>query len=196
MKRIVGRVSAGRSVLAQPFGNERGKEVVKIMRTGPRGVSEQFRDSTEYKGNQALAWARTKPFGNRPAPRKTMVGRGVYRASWLGRAGSIERITDKSVEIGVDRGLNPQVAIHQSSRSSTTIRPKARTANGDFKMRFALGLKFGVWISKKRLALGLKVARRRVSVSSAVRKEVGKLLRKAAGKAFKAPRLSTAKVAR
>lgn len=195
MRNIVRRVSAGKAPLVAPFSGGRGVEAVKIMRTGTKGVYRQFVDQTEYKGTTSTPWARTQDFGTRKAPRKTMLGTGLYRAAFLGGAGSIERIEPKSVEIGVDSGLFPQVKIHQSRRPYTIVKPKARTRGGkDFKMRFFLGLTYGVWMSRERIAKGMKIPRRRVSVSSDVRKAVAAMLRKEVGKGFKIPRLSTAAV--
>lgn len=195
MKRIVARVGAGRAVLAKPFDQGRGLQVAKIMRTGPKGVYRQFVDQTEYRGTSAIPWVRTKPFGNRPAPRKTLLGTGLYRSAWLGGAGGTEKITASSVEIGVDRGLFPQVRIHQSRNASTTIKPKARTKGGkDFKMRFFLGLTYGVWMSRARIAKGIKVPRRRVSVASETRKAAVLFLRREVGAKVRLPRLTTAAI--
>jgi hypothetical protein len=178
MKRLVQRVQAGASVLGKPFAETRGVEAARIMRFGPKGVQRQFVDTTEYRLNQSIPWAKTKPFGSRKAG-KTMLGSGGYKSAFLGGAGAITRITPTSVEIGVSKGLYPQVAIHQGRRSSVTVKPKARTRGGkDWKMRFFLGLTYGVWISKKRLERGLKIPRRRVSVSSDVRRAVGKMVGK------------------
>ena len=170
MRNLVKRVGAGKPVVSDPFADGRGREAVKIMRTGPKGVYRQFVDQTEYRLNTATPWARTKNFGNRKAPRKTMLGSGTYRSSWMGGAGAIEQITKTSVEIGVDAGLNPQVRIHQSRKASTKIKPTVR-------MRWFLGLTYGVWLSKATMRKGITIARRRVSVSSDVRKAVGKMLR-------------------
>lgn len=191
MKRLVQRVNVGASVLGKPFAETRGLQAAKILRVGTRGVYRQFVDQTEYKLNQAIPWARTKPFGTRKAG-KTMLGSGLYRGAWLGAAGAITRITPASVEVGVSRSLFPQVAIHQGKRSVVTIKPKARTKGGkDWKMRFFLGLTYGVWMSKARLARGLKVPRRRVSVSSDVRKAVGKMISKETGGKIRGLRLTT-----
>jgi len=193
MRNIVSRSAQAKAVLSEPFLGGRGQEAAKIMRTGTKGVAQQFRDSTEYRGAQAIPWAPSHAFGTKPAPKKTMVGTGLYRAAFLGGAGSITKISKDAVEIGVDRDLFPQVAIHQGRSASRTIRPKKRTASGGFAMRFFLGLTYGVWFSDKRLARGLKIARRRVSVSSDVRKSVAKVIKAAVGKGFRAPKLSTSR---
>ncbi len=187
MRRIVSRVNASRPVLLQPFGQARGLQAAKIMRAGPKGVMRQFVDQTEYRAQASIPWARTKPFGNRKAPRKTMLGRGLYRAAWMGGAGATERITPSSVQIGVDRGLFPQVRIHQSRNASTKIKATQ-------KMRYFLGLNYGVWLKKSTMKRGLIVPRRRVSVASDTRKAVAKMLVQEFGSKFRAPRLTTAAI--
>ena len=185
------KVQAGAAVVAQPFGEARGAAAAKIMREGTKGVRAQFVDQTEYRLNTASPWARTKPFGTRKAG-KTMLGSGAYKSAFLGGAGAITRVTPVSVEIGVDKVLFPQVAIHQGKRPSVTVKPKARTKGGkDWKMRFFLGLTYGVWMSRKRIEQGFKIPRRRVSVSSAVRKEVLKMIRSEFGGAVRGLKLTT-----
>ena len=165
---------AGKSVLKAPLLESRGTQAVRILRTGPGGIKDQFAAQAEFRGGSVIPWARTKPFGTKPAPRSTMQGKGDYKRSWLGGPGSIERVHANSVEIGVDKGLHPQVAIHQGSRTSVTVKPRQKTKNGkDWKMRFFLGMTYGVWLTKARIEQGLKIPRRRLSVSNRVRKAVG-----------------------
>ena len=154
-----------------------GKATAKILRTGTKGISHQFRDQTEYRGAQSIPWERTKPFGTKKAPRKTMLGTKRYRTAWLGGAGSIETIDANTVTIGVDRGAFPQVAVHQSAKPFTLIRPKRKTKSGHWAMQFFLGLTYGVWLTNARLEKGLKVPRRRLSVSDDVKKEVAAMFR-------------------
>lgn len=188
---LVRRYQAGGAVVSKPFGENRGQQAAKIMRTGTKGVHRQFVDQTEYRLNTASPWARTKPFGSRKAG-KTMLGSGAYRAAFLGGAGSITRVTPVSVEIGVQKSTFPQVAIHQGDRASVTVKPKRRTKGGkDWKMRFFLGLTYGVWMSRKRIEQGFKIPRRRVSVSSDVRKEVQAMLKRETGSAMRGVKLTT-----
>ena len=51
-----------------------------------------------------------------------MLGSGLYRAAWLGAAGGLQMVTATSVNVGVSRGLFPQVAIHQGSRCRVGLR--------------------------------------------------------------------------
>lgn len=173
--------------------DSRGKQAVRLLRTGTRGISDQFKDQTEYRGAQAIPWERTKDFGTRKAPRKTMQATGDYRAAWLGGTGSVENISQNAIEIGVDRGDFPRVAIHQGSAPSVKVFPKKRAKGGkDWAMRFFLGLTYGVWLTKARLEKGLKIPRRRLSVSSDVRKAVALMVkvetRKAMGVGVQGPR--------
>lgn len=191
MRALAGRVQGASRVVSQPFAEARGQQAAKIMRTGTRGVRAQFVDQTEYRLNTSSPWARTKPFGSRKAG-KTMLGSGGYKSAFLGGAGSVTRVTPVSVEIGVDAGLFPQVKIHQGSRPSVTVKPKRRTKGGkDWKMRFFLGLTYGVWMSKKRIEQGFKIPRRRVSVSSAVRKEVLQMLKRETNASIRGLKLTT-----
>jgi hypothetical protein len=107
-----------------------------------------------------------------------MQASGGYRTAWLGGAGGVENITANAIEIGVDRGDFPRVAIHQGSASFVKVFPKKRTKGGkDWAMRFFLGLTYGVWLTKKRLEMGLKIPRRRLSVSSDVRKAIAGMVK-------------------
>lgn len=181
LKRRMQRLSGAQAVLAHPFADGRGARTAKIMRTGPKGVYRQFVDQTEYRGESSIPWAKTKKFGKRKAPRKTMLRSGTYRASWLGGAGAIERISDKSVELGVDSGLHKQVKIHQGSRESVIVRADAsnRSKGGRLKMFWALYFISGLMFSEKRLLQkGFTIHRRRVSVSSAIRSQVTKMLKR------------------
>ena len=58
-------------------------------------------------------------------------------------------------------------------------------------MRWFLGLTYGVWLSKATMRKGITIARRRVSVSSDVRKAVGKMLREQFRGKMRVGRLTT-----
>lgn len=170
------RFRAGQSVLKAPLLESRGAQAVKLLRFSQGGIRDQFTAQAEMRGSSVIPWERTKPFGTKKAPRSTMQGKGDYRRSWLGGPGSLEQISANMVKIGVDRGLHPQVAIHQGSRTSVTVKPRQKTKNGDWKMRFFLGLTYGVWLSKARIERGLKIARRRLSISTPVRKAIARMV--------------------
>ena len=191
MRALVGKVQGASRVVSQPFAEARGAQAAKIMRKGEKGIYRQFVDQTEYRGTSSIPWARTKPFGSRKAG-KTMLGSGEYRAAFMGGRGAVTRITPLSLEVSVDPNVFPQVKIHQGSRPSVTVKPKRRTKGGkDWKMRFFLGLTYGVWMSKKRIEQGFKIPRRRVSVSSAVRKEVLQMLKRETNASIRGLKLTT-----
>ena len=177
-KKIASRLRGGKKILERPLLDSRGKQAVKLLRFGTRGISDQFKDQTEYRGTGSTPWDKTQDFGTRKAPRKTMQASGTYRAAWLGGTGGVENISANAIEIGVDRGKFKQVAIHQGSAPFVKVYPKKRTKGGkDWAMRFFLGLTYGVWLTKKRLEMGLKIPRRRLSVSSDVRKAVAGMVK-------------------
>lgn len=200
-RKIIKRLRNGRHVVESPLAETRGQQAAKLLRFTARGISDQFKDQTEYRGNSAIAWQKKHAFGTKSARGKTMLGEGDYRKSWLGRGpGSIESITDNVLTVGVDRGVHPQVAIHQGSASSVTVKPKTHIKAGtitvhrvtkggrkytqtrkkdatDWTMRFFLGLTYGVWLTKARLEKGLVIARRRLSVSTEVRKAIANMVK-------------------
>ena len=167
--------------LAKPLNSTRGAEAIRILRFGTRGIRSQFADQTEYREKSAIPWARTKPFGNKPAPKKTMHGSGGYRAAFLGGGGSIQKITANSVEVGVDPVAFPMVKIHQGRYASRRVKPKETVKKmgpnyGQWTMRWFLGLTYGVWIKNSKLTKGVLIPRRRVSLASATRKEISTYL--------------------
>ena len=177
-KKIASRLRGGKKILERPLLDSRGKQAVKLLRFGTRGISDQFKDQTEYRGTGSTPWDKTQDFGTRKAPRKTMQASGGYRVAWLGGTGGVENISANAIEIGVDRGQFKQVAIHQGSAPFVKVYPKKRAKGGkDWAMRFFLGLTYGVWLTKKRLEMGLKIPRRRLSVSSDVRKAVAGMVK-------------------
>ena len=109
-----------------------------------------------------------------------MHGSGAYRSAFLGGAGAVQRITANSIEVGVNSGRFPQVKVHQGAYATRRIKPKAKVSSGpnkgQWKMRFYLGLTYGVWMKNATLTKGLKLPRRRVSVASATRKEISRFL--------------------
>lgn len=96
--------------------------VGKAVRQGPRGVSDQFRSGIGYfANNTAKRWAKTKAFGNVPAPTRTLIRSGAYRDAWMGRgAGAVERYASGRFEFGVDPTVFPQVDVFQA-QSPTRI---------------------------------------------------------------------------
>jgi len=161
-----------------PFGGPSGPAVVAVLRHGPGSVAAQFAaEATLLSGGGAAAWPRTKPFGNRPPPAKTLQRSGSYRAAWLGQgAGAVTRITPTRVSIGVDPRVMPRVLLFQARRA-VRVYAKRRTAGGDFAMRVKLGLTYGVWISNRRLLQGILIPPRRLSVNPVMRRRAAAILR-------------------
>lgn len=60
-----------------------------------------------------------------------------------------------------------------------TVKPKKRssTRKNDWAMRFYLGMVHGVWLSVARIKRGLKIRRRRLSVSADVKKAIALMIR-------------------
>lgn len=117
--------------------------VLKAMREGPRGISDQFRSGIGYfANNTAKRWEKTKAFGNRPAPTsRTLIRSGAYRDAWMGRGpGAVEGYAQGRFQMGVDRSLFPQVDVFQNS-GSTKIRVTDR-------MRRFLAWAFEVYLKK------------------------------------------------
>lgn len=193
---MIRRVGEAKVALFRPFADQRGKSAVQILRFGPRGIREQFTDETEYRNRSAYPWLDSEAFGRTPAPISTLNRTGRYKSAWLGGPGGKTETTDASLTIGVDRGAFPQVAIHQGRRSSVTVKPKKRSSTrpNDWAMRFYLGMVHGVWLSIKRIKRGLKIRRRRLSVSSDVKKAIALMLRDTTKGKIRKLRLTTQRI--
>lgn len=77
-------------------------------------------------------WERTKAFGNRPPPAKTLHRRGALRRAWLGRgAGAIEVYGQRSVTVGVAGSIIPYAAVHRGGPG----RVRAADARRPFRIR-------------------------------------------------------------
>ncbi len=146
-----------------------GPAVVAAMREGDGSVADQFdREAEMTLSGQTIRWRRTKPFGRRPPPAKTLQSSGSYRAAWLGRgAGAVTRIEPFRFVIGADPQVFPQVRVFQRDRP-TVVRARRRTVTGKLAMQLYLGFTYGVWISERKLLAGLVNHPRRVAVSGAM----------------------------
>jgi hypothetical protein len=120
-----------------------GSELVGAMRRGPGSVDSQFQKQGTLGRNFAFTpWPKTKPFGPKAKfQARTLKRTGRYLAAWRGEgSGSVQRITPRTVEIGVDSTQFPQTQVFQK-RTPTGIKVTR-------KMRFFLGLVKGVWLKK------------------------------------------------
>lgn len=155
-----------RSRLERPLAGGGGAAVAAVMRKGRGSVDAQFKAEAEFLfGGGRASWKRTKRFGNRPAPRKTLQRTGALKRAWTGEgAGSLTITRSHRVRIGVDTARFPQAAVFQRL-SSTLVRPRQMGKGGRTKMHWFLGLTYGVWISDSRLRQGLEIRPRRVSIN-------------------------------
>ncbi len=167
-----------RKRMKAPMKGGGGLVVAHIMRQGPGSVDDQFKQSSEFTDTGAqIPWKKTQPFGNRPAPAKTLIRTGRLRAAWTGRgAGALTRITAKRVMIGPDPKRFPQAGMFQRI-GWTIIRPKKMGKGGRTKMHWFLGMTYGVWISEARLKRGLRIEGRRVGVNPKMMKRASVALR-------------------
>lgn len=156
-----------------------GEFVHKTMRFGEGSISAQFAAEAEFtEGGGRNAWPKTKPFGNRAAPAKTLQRSGHLMNAWLGQAaGAISESTPNSFYVGVDTALYPPAGVFQSL-TPTVVRPKKPAKGGKgTAMHYFLGLTFGVWISEARLRAGLVIPPRRVAAGPVMQQRVANLLK-------------------
>jgi hypothetical protein len=164
-------------VLPSPFDDPRiVADAAEAMRFGSRSVDEQLDAGVEMSGNSSFPWERTKPFGSRHAPRRTLQRDGVLREAWLGGgAGADEGGDGSSVFVGVDTGAVPYAGVFQRD-SPVHWRAKSRGAGGRLKAQTYLGLEYGVWISEERLLEGWDIPPRRLGVSDDMAERVGDVI--------------------
>lgn len=112
-------------------------------------ISEEFStQSWNSPGGGRRTWARTQPFGTRPAPSRTLDATGALRAAWAGRgAGRIESITADRAEFGVAGSVFPGAATLRggagdSINTSPVLIPVTR------RRRAFMRHTFGVFVAK------------------------------------------------
>lgn len=153
--------------------------VCRTMRFGPGSITDQFNREAEGTQFGYIQWPRTKPFGNRPAPAKTLQRTGSLLRAWQGTGpGSLpdNNIGGNTFVVGVDTTMFPGAGVFQGY-APAIVRPKkqAKTRKGS-AMRYYLGKAFGVWISEARLQSGLVIPNRRVNASPEMRARVADIL--------------------
>lgn len=157
-----------------------GQAVAFVMRQGEGSVENQFRRTVYLnKRGGRQPWKKTQPFGRQPAPPRTLHRTGKLEAAWTGRGrGSITVLQRRSVKIGVDTRLFPQASRFQSI-GATLTRPDPSRAliRGRSPMAWFLGMQLGVWISERRLQMGLRVQPRRVGVNPVMLRRAGAVFR-------------------
>lgn len=146
-----------RARMQAPLPGAVTEQLATGMRRGGAGsVEDQYRRQAEMSQDASFPWKRTRAFGSRRAPSRTLHDTGALEAAWTGRgAGSVTRHLPHGVEIGVDSRLFPQAIVFQRRR--VTVIPVTA------KSRMYLGLTFGVWLRKS--TRQLHVEPRRVGVN-------------------------------
>lgn len=162
----------------RPFASGGYLVAAHVMRNGSGSVSEQFRTTTYHtRGGARVSWKKTKAFGRLPAPKRTLHRTGSLEAAWTARgSGSFTAHTGTKVVIGVDSRRFPQ-ADRLQSISATLTRPRKKGAQGRSRMHWFLGMRFGVWISDRRLNMGLRVDPRRLGINPEMMKRVSVAMR-------------------
>ncbi len=146
----------------------------RAMRQGGGSVAEQRRrQETQTASGARIPWERSKPFGDQPAPARTLHRSGSLDAQWAGIGpGAITRATSTKIEIGVS-GYG---ALFQ--RQAAWLVKAKRLARGSNRlaMQLYLGMVRGAWISEAKLRQGLRNVPRRVSVSRRMLVRIGNAL--------------------
>lgn len=132
------------------------------------------------------AWRPVTPFGRRlgegesmgagKGDKKPMIDSGAYFQALMGRgAGSVVRVTQKTLTVGVDGGTFPYAKYIRGGTGARVrvtdwiIRPRKKVASRgrgrrswvrQFAMWWYLGLTFGVWLREATLRRGLRLPTR------------------------------------
>jgi hypothetical protein len=163
---LTDRFATARAVLEKPFAGSTGIAAIAAMRRGGAGsFAQQFAVESEWGMSGQKSWPKTKDFGTRKAPPKTLGG-GPLQAAWLGGAGSLETVEQggRAIAVGVSGSALPYAGVFQRT-GPTIIRAKRKTKSGQYAMRIFLGLTFGVWITNDKAELGMVVMPRRLGVN-------------------------------
>lgn len=95
------------------------------------------------------SWERTKVFGTRPAPTRTLDATGALRAAWAGRgAGAIFRVSGDRAEFGVAGSVFPGASTLRGGAGDQISTAPIRIVVTNARRSF-LRHRFGVYIKKK-----------------------------------------------
>lgn len=143
--------------ISAPFAGSRGDRVLAATR---KAIAEEFSRGAERTDAGFKKWPKSHDFGTRKAAITPLGGgSGRYARAWAGGTGGSVRV-NASKEIILSVRL-PGAAMHRGDLGDVvTIKPKREGDAGRTPMFWALGLGFGVWIPRSRLAQGLKVPAR------------------------------------
>jgi hypothetical protein len=165
--------------MKSPFLGDGGTAAAKAMRRGPGSIEAQFKAQAEFpRRGGRVPWKRTKAFGNRRPPAKTLQRTGALMRAWTDQGpGALTIKGRRKIAVGVDSARFPQAVVFQRQRD-TLIRAKTIGAQGRYAMHWYLGMHLGVWISQRRLRAGLRIVPRRVSVNPDMMENVGNAVAK------------------
>jgi len=148
-------------ILRAPMGEGRGAGMISALRAS---VAREFAQVGWSRPEGGVdRWKETLPFGNRPEKVPLGGSGGTLARAWAGGTGGFTYTEPTRAGIGVSL---PYAAMHRGGRGTeaggkvTIIRPKKYSKGGLPAMFWYLGLKFGAWISPKKLERGLEVPSR------------------------------------
>lgn len=155
----------------------RHDQLIETMRRGAGSVGAQLQAQAWHSPSGAIVpWVKTKPFGTRPQPLRTLLSTGRYRTALdSGGSGAVEVREPLRFGIGLDPSEFPQWPVFQKRDGPTVIRAKSshRTRSGRLAMQVFLGLAFKVWLSERKLLVeGLVVHPRRVDINPVMKRRV------------------------
>lgn len=155
-------------------------EAIAAMRRGEGSVAAQLQAQATFTESGAVVpFPRTRPFGTRPQPLRTLLASGRYRMALdTGGEGAVEINEPLRVGLGLDPGRFPQWPVFQAY-GPTVIRAKRgnRARNGRLMMQVVLGLLYGVWISEQKLLEGLVIQPRPVRTNPLMKRRVAEIYR-------------------
>jgi len=121
-----------------------GVAVMDQMQLRSNGsIDVQFRTETTISGTGNITWPKTKPFGNKPAPAKTLQRTGALYRAWTGKSNNtIRRKSKGKVEVGAGGNVALRARIFQSGRRGGGGPVKQKVTA---KQQAFLSGRFGVW---------------------------------------------------
>jgi hypothetical protein len=172
-----------------------GPQLAKVIRFGEGSIQSQFQTTTAIGFHGTVPWTRTRDFGRRRAPDRTLqppgyppnAPTGELRDAWLGEnAYSISVFEPNRVLVGVDTHAKPSLVrawVFQRTDGPTVSKAigSHRVAQGRFagrlKMQVYLGLTYGLWFTEKfLLERGFKNPSRPVLMNPVMLRRLQKLV--------------------
>lgn len=165
---LQGRVTADlagveqiKTILRTPLAGRRGRAAIDLLRAS---VARDFKDHGWHTPDGGLLrWKESLPFGNKPEGEPLGGARGFLARAWAGGSNGFQVQTPQRVAIGV---IHPAAAMHRGGSGTdarervTVIRAEKEGARGLPAMFWYLGMRFGAWISVRKLRRGLEVPSR------------------------------------